>query len=99
MRRAYGHRAKCTACGQQARAWSSCLRALSERGADGALGDAILEVGIDATEGELMSRVVAGLPEGVVVEASVVAMIMLDSYAVLGGKGLESMLGSESLRG
>ena len=31
---------------------------------DGALGDAILEVGIDAAEGELLSCVVAGLLEG-----------------------------------
>ena len=30
---------------------------------DGALGDAILEVGVDATEGELLSSVVAGLLE------------------------------------
>jgi len=29
--------------------------------ADRALGDAILEVGIDAAEGELLSRIVAGL--------------------------------------
>ena len=33
--------------------------------ADGALGDAILEVGIDAAEGELLSSVMAGLLEGV----------------------------------
>ncbi len=33
--------------------------------ADGALGDSILEVGIDATEGELLSRVVVGLLERV----------------------------------
>jgi hypothetical protein len=38
--------------------------------ADGALGGAILEVGIDAAEGELLSSVVAGLLESVVVEAS-----------------------------
>jgi hypothetical protein len=61
--------------------------------ADGALGNAILEVGIDATEGELLSRVVAGLLESVVVEMPVVAMVMLDSYAVLGGEGLEGALG------
>jgi hypothetical protein len=61
--------------------------------ADGALGDAALEVGIDATEGELLSRVVAGLLESVVVETPVVAMVMLDAYAVLGGEGLEGALG------
>ncbi len=31
LRRAYGQRERCTAAGQQARACSSCLRALSER--------------------------------------------------------------------
>ncbi len=30
---------------------------------DGALGDAILEVGVDATEGELLARVVTGFFE------------------------------------
>jgi hypothetical protein len=34
--------------------------------ADGALGDAILKMGIDAAEGELLLGVVAGLFEGVV---------------------------------
>ena len=50
--------------------------------ADGALG-----------EGELLTRVVAGLLESVVVETPVVAMVMLDSYAVLGGEGLKDVLG------
>ena len=31
LRKAYGHRARCTAAGQRARACSNCLRALSER--------------------------------------------------------------------
>jgi hypothetical protein len=61
--------------------------------ADGALGNAILEVGIDAAEGELSSCIVAGLLEGVVVEAPVVAVVMLDPHTVLGGKGLEGPFG------
>ena len=61
--------------------------------ADGALGDAVLEVSIDTTEGELLTRVVAGLLESVVVEMPVVTMVMLDSYAVLSGEGLEGVLG------
>ncbi len=93
MRRTYGHRAKCTACSQRA------LACAFREVADGALGDAILEVGIHATEGKLLSRVVSGLPESVVVETPVVAMVMLDFYAVLGSKGLKSVLGGESLRG
>ena len=67
--------------------------------ADRALGDAILEVGIDAAEGELLSGVVAGLLEGVVIESPVVAVVMLDSHAVLGGEGLEGAFGLDSLLG
>ncbi len=43
---------------------------------DGLLGDAVLEVGIDPTEGELLPCFLACLLEGVVVEASVVAMVV-----------------------
>jgi hypothetical protein len=67
--------------------------------ADRALGDAILEVGIDAAEGELLSGVVAGLLEGVVIESPIVAVVMLDSHAVLGGEGLEGAFGLDSLLG
>jgi hypothetical protein len=49
---------------------------------DGSLGDAILKVGIDSTEGELLPCVVACLSEGVVVEASVIAVIMQDLDSV-----------------
>ncbi len=62
--------------------------------ADGALSNAILEVGIDAAEGELLSCVVAGLLEGVVVEAPVVAVVVLDPHTVLGSEGLEGVYGS-----
>jgi hypothetical protein len=61
--------------------------------ADGALGDAILEVGIDAAEGELLLCVVAGLLEGVVVEAPFVAVVALDPHTVLGSKGLKGAFG------
>jgi hypothetical protein len=43
---------------------------------NGLLGNAVLEVGIYPTEGELLSCFVACLSEGIVVEASVVAMIV-----------------------
>jgi hypothetical protein len=43
---------------------------------DGLLGNAILKVGIDPTEGKLLPCIVARLPEGVVVEASIVAVIV-----------------------
>ncbi len=43
---------------------------------DGSLRDAVLEVGIYPTEGELLPCFVACLLEGVVMEASVVAMVV-----------------------
>jgi hypothetical protein len=42
----------------------------------GLLGDAILKVGIDPIEGELLPCVVACLLEGVVMEASIVPMVV-----------------------
>ena len=78
------------------------VRALREI-ADGALDDAILEVGIHAAEGELLSRVVAGLLEGIVVEAPVVAVVVEDLHTflrtMLGGECLEGAFGSKSFRG
>jgi hypothetical protein len=50
---------------------------------DGALGDAILEVGVDATEGELLVRVIAGMFECVVGKLTIVAVVMQDSDAML----------------
>ncbi len=67
--------------------------------ADGVLGDAILEVGIDATEGELLSRIMAGLLEGVVKEATIVAVVVLDLHTLFGGKGLEGAFGCYGLLG
>jgi hypothetical protein len=59
---------------------SACVEQLLTRAlqevADGALGDPILEMGIDAAEGELLSSFVAGLFEGVVLEAAIVAMVV-----------------------
>ncbi len=63
--------------------------------ADGALGDAILEVGIDATEGELLVRVVTGLFECAVGELTIVAVVMLDSDAMFSSKGLKGALGGD----
>ncbi len=67
--------------------------------ADGALGDAILESGIDAAEGKLMLRIVAGLLEGIVKEATVVAVVVLDLHTVFGGEGLEGAFGCYGLFG
>jgi hypothetical protein len=65
--------------------------------ADGALVNAILEVGTDAAEGELLSHVVAGLLEGVVEEATVVAVVVLDLHTMFGGEGLEGTFGCYGL--
>ena len=62
--------------------------------ADRVLGDVILEVGIDVAEGELLSRIVAGLSEGIVLEMPIIAMVVEDLHAVLGGECLEGTFGS-----
>ena len=56
-------------------------------------------MGIHAAEGELLSRIVAGFLEGIVVEVPVVAVVVEDLHAMLGGKCLEGMFGSESFCG
>jgi len=60
---------------------------------DGALGNAILEVGNYVAEGELLSSVVSGLLENIVIEAPVVAVVVLYPHAVLGSKCLEGAFG------
>ncbi len=68
------------------------LHALAEV-ADCALGNSILEVSIHATEGETLMTVVACLMEGIVGQTSVITVVVLDAYNVLGGKGLKRSLG------
>ena len=57
------------------------------------LGNAILEVGVHATEGELLVCIVAGLFECVVGKSTIVAVVMQDSDAMLSSEGLEGTLG------
>ncbi len=64
---------------------------------DRAFGYAILEVSIHATEGELLALLVAGVFESVVRETTVVAVVMLNFYAVLRGKGLKGSFGDDGL--
>ncbi len=47
----------------------------------------------------MLASFVACLLESVVIKLSVVAVIMLDANAVLGGKGLECSLGGDGLDG
>ena len=63
--------------------------------ADRALGNAILEVGVYATEGKLLACIVACLPEGIVGEAPIVAVVVLDPNAMLGSEGLEGAFGGD----
>ncbi len=62
---------------------------------DGLLGNAILKVGADPTEGETLPCILACLLEGIVVEASIVAVIMEDLDSMLCSVLLKSKLGSE----
>ena len=63
------------------------------------LGYAILKVGIDPTEGELLPCVVACLLEGIVMEASVVAVIMEDLDSMFCRVLFEGKLGGECFAG
>ncbi len=60
---------------------------------NGFLCNAILEVGIDPTEGESLSFRTAAVLEGVVCKLSVVTVVVEDADAVLLGKVLEGLLG------
>jgi hypothetical protein len=60
--------------------------------ADSLLRNAILEVGIDPTKGKLLSFCTATVLEGVVHEASIVAVVVEDADAMLLGKVLERTL-------
>ena len=66
---------------------------------DGFLCNAILEVGIDPTEGESLSFCTAAVLEGVVCKMSVVAVIVEDADAVLFGEVLEGLLGIHGFLG
>jgi hypothetical protein len=66
---------------------------------DGFLGNAILEVGIDPTEGKSLSFCTAAVLEGVVCKLSVVAVVVEDADAVLLGKVLEGSLGVHGFLG
>ncbi len=72
------------------------MRALQEV-ADGLLGNAILKVCIYATEGKLLVLFMTGLFECVVRKLPIVAIVMLNFYAVIGGEGLEGMFGGDGL--
>ena len=63
------------------------------------LSNAVLEVGIYPTEGELLPCIVACLLEGVVMKTSVVTVVMEDLGSMLCSVLLEGKLGGESFLG
>jgi hypothetical protein len=60
---------------------------------DGLFCNAILEVGIDPTEGKSLPLCTAAVLEGVVCKLSVVAVVVEDADAVLLGKVFEGSFG------
>ncbi len=66
---------------------------------DGLLGNAILKVGIYSTKGELLPCVMACLSEGVVMEASVVAVVVQDFDSVFCRVLFEGKLGGKCFVG
>ncbi len=66
---------------------------------DGFICNAILEVGIDPPEGELLSFGTAAVLEGIVCKTSVVAVVVEDADAVLLSEVLEGLLGVHGFLG
>ena len=64
---------------------------------DGFLGNAILEVGVDLTEGELLPFGTAAVLEGVVCKSSIVAVGVEYAYAVLLGEVFKGLFGFHGL--
>ena len=65
--------------------------------ANAALGDAILEVGVYATEGKLLASIVTCLFEGVVGESPIATVVVLDSDTMFGSEGLGGAFGGDGL--
>ena len=64
---------------------------------DAALGDAILEMGVDAKKGELLAHIVTCLLEGIVRELPAVVMVMYNFNTALSSKSLEGAIGGDGL--
>ncbi len=62
---------------------------------DGLLGDAILEVGVYPTKGELLPCIMACLSEGIVMKLPIIAVIVHDFDSVLGCVLFKSELGGK----
>ena len=66
---------------------------------DGAFGYPILKMSVDPAEGESLLCLVASLHKSTVLEPAVVAVVVCDFYAVVGGKLLEGAFGFDGLVG
>ncbi len=64
---------------------------------DGFLGNAMLEVGVDPTEGESLPFGTATVLEGVVCKSSIVAVVVEYAYAVLLGEVFKGLFGFHGL--
>ncbi len=64
---------------------------------DGLFCDAILEMSVDPTEGEMLPLCTAAVLEGVVCKSSIVAVVMEDAVAVLLGKVFKGLFGFHCL--
>jgi hypothetical protein len=84
----------CHCCGPSSPGVQQLLACVLGEVADAALSDAILEVGIYATEGKLLASVVTCLFEGIIGESPIVTVVVLDSDTVFGSEGLEGAFGS-----
>jgi hypothetical protein len=73
------------------------LSSAHQKVANGLFRDVILEVGVYPAEGEFLALSLAGLAEHAVCEAAVVAVVVLDSYAVFSSELLECSLCIEGL--
>jgi hypothetical protein len=64
---------------------------------DGLFCDAILEMGVDPTEGEMLPLCTPAVLEGIVCKLSIVAVVVEDVDAVLLGKVLKGLFGFNRL--
>ena len=62
---------------------------------NGALSNAILKVGVQATEGKLLAHVMTCLFEGVVGKSLIVTVVVVDSDTVFGSEGLKGAFGGD----
>ena len=91
-----GPQCKVRRCGPSSPGVQQLLACAFGEVADGALGNAILKVGVHTTEGKLLARVVTCLFKGVVGELPIVTVVVLDSDTVFGNEGLKGAFGGNS---